>query len=87
MVGFWWCLLASSRHGVRLLNLISQVFAGSGHMKEGPFSAMVEAEVRLNYYFAQIRPFSRYASFQLPVRGLCELFFSIHYRLILFEKA
>ena len=29
------CRLASSRHGFRQQNLISHVFPGSGHVKEG----------------------------------------------------
>ena len=35
------CRLASYRYSVRLLNLISHVFAGSGHVKEVPFLGWV----------------------------------------------
>ena len=34
---FRWCRLVSRRHGVRLLNQISQVFTTSGRMKESSF--------------------------------------------------
>ena len=47
------CRLASSRHGVRLVNLISHVFAANGRVKRHPFYATVESEVRSNFSFTQ----------------------------------
>ena len=86
---FWLCQLASSRHGVRLIKLIS-------HMKECSFCAMGEAEVRSDFSFVMGWSFfSKHSkSFQIPVSGLWKLLhslnlfyfiyfiflFSIHYR-------
>ena len=73
------CQLASSRYGVRLLNLISHVFAAGGHEKQGPFSLRAPTEVRLNFSFSPGRfLFSMHASLLLPVRGFREFLHYLH---------
>ena len=49
------CRLASSRYGIRLLYLISYVFAVSGRVKVSPFCLKGTAEVRSNFSFSQGR--------------------------------
>ena len=45
------CWFASNRHSVRLLSLISYVFAASNCVKEGLFCLKCPAEVRSNFSF------------------------------------
>ena len=52
---FW---LARSRHGVKLLNLISRIFATYRYVEKGLFSLRGTAEVRLNFSFSLGRSFS-----------------------------
>ena len=50
---FWQCQLTSSKHGVRLLNLMSYVFVAGSCKKEYQLFATVEAEVGPKFSFEQ----------------------------------
>ena len=65
------CLFASSRHGVRVLNLVNHVFAASDRVKECPLSLKGLAEVRISS-FLRDGSFFAYALPLLPVDGFWE---------------
>ena len=71
--------LASSRHGVRLLNLISNVFAASGRVKERSFSASVKAEQDLISLLRKDGFFSGHVLPPFPVTGFWNLFYQFHF--------
>ena len=48
------CWVASSRHSVRLLNLIIHLFATSGRVRECPFCLRGTAEMRSNFSFSLV---------------------------------